>query len=263
VADRKSRNQHKDLFPVLQEVNGRQCQDKKLVVESAPANDMFPAKAKIEAEITHSFLIAIDGNFNACSKQEFKIIQSFVIRQIILLMASPLYQWLLIPCFGLMAAKVGGYQPMPTSQQIHPYYVSVVEINHNSGDKTLEISCKIFTNDFEATLERNYKTKIDLTHPADKAAIDRFVSDYIRKRLSLKVDGKPVALSYVGFESQEEAVLSFFQVDNVPGLKRLDITNSILHDFSDQQINIIHCTVAGKRQSTKLDYPNTNAGFDF
>ena len=36
----------------------------------------------------------------------------------------------------------------------HPLYISVTEINHNSKDKILEVSCKIFTNDFETVLEK-------------------------------------------------------------------------------------------------------------
>ncbi|HEY1872381.1 MAG TPA: DUF6702 family protein [Chitinophagaceae bacterium] len=150
-----------------------------------------------------------------------------------------------------------------TNGSNHPYYVSVVEINHNATDKTLEISCKIFTNDFEETLEKNYKTRVDLVNPADKAAMDKLVSDYIKKHLSLQVDSKQVNFSYVGFEKEDEAIYSYFQIDNVASLKKLNVVNSILHDFSDQQINIVHCIVGGKRQSTKLDYPKTDASFQF
>jgi len=182
-------------------------------------------------------------------------------------MASSEYKWLNICCFlfsimqgACSEAKAGAPTPIRT---FHPYYISVVEINHNATDKTLEISCKIFTNDFETTLEKNYKTKIDLSNPKDKASTDKWITDYIKKHLSIKVDGKGVNLSYLGFEKDEEAVFSYFQVDNVANVKRVNVSNSLLHDFSDQQINIIHCSVGGRRQSTKLDYPNTEAGFQF
>jgi hypothetical protein len=42
----------------------------------------------------------------------------------------------------------------------HPIYVSVTEIQHNAKDKTLEISCKIFTSDFEAILKSKTKSSI-------------------------------------------------------------------------------------------------------
>ena len=177
-------------------------------------------------------------------------------------MVTSVYKWFLVPGFLFLVGwtKSGKFIQRTA---FHPYYISVVEINHNPTDKTLEISCKIFTNDFETTLEKNYKTKVDLVNPPDKAAMDKLVNDYIKKHLSIKADSKAVNFSYIGFEKQDEAVYSYFQVDNIPSVKKVDVTNSILHDFSDQQINIIHCTVGGKRQSDKLDYPKTEASFQY
>jgi len=149
------------------------------------------------------------------------------------------------------------------SSSIHPYYLSVVELNHNATDKTLEISCKIFANDLESTLEKNYKSKIDLTSSKDKVTADKWISDYITKHLSIKADDKPASFSYLGYEKEDEAIYSYFEVKNISSVKRIDIINSLLHDFSDQQINIIHCVVGGKRQSTKLDFPKTEASFSF
>ncbi len=45
----------------------------------------------------------------------------------------------------------------------HPFYVSVTEINHNAKEQTLEISCKMFAEDLEEILKKNYKTAIDLS----------------------------------------------------------------------------------------------------
>jgi hypothetical protein len=184
-------------------------------------------------------------------------------------MVTSVYKWWSISLF-IFLLPVEMFQtwavsrfPLQGVRGHHPYYISVVEINHNPADKTLEISCKIFTNDFETTLEKNYKTKVDLVNPPDKSAMDKLVNDYIKKHLSIRADGKAVSFSYVGFEKEDEAVYSYFQVDNVPSVKKIEVTNSILHDFSDQQINIIHCTVGGKRQSDKLDYPKTDASFQF
>src|SRR4030095_6228534 len=208
---------------------------------------MFPTQAKIEAKSTHnSFLSAVVkcSNFNAFCKQRVKIIQSFANEKIIFSMVVSIHKWFLVPCFLFLVPSL---KPAPIESLYHPYYISVIEINHNQTDKTLEISCKIFTNDFETTLEKNYKTKVDLVNPPDKSAMDKLVSDYIKKHLSIRADNKTANLSYVGFEKEEEAVYSYFQVDHVPTVKKIDVTNSILHDFSDQQINIIHCTVGGKR----------------
>ncbi len=145
----------------------------------------------------------------------------------------------------------------------HPFYVSVTEIEHNSKDKTLEISCKIFSDDFEKTLRKNCNCKVDLLHPADKAAMDQLVSDYVKKHLSLKINNKNVVINYLGYESIDESVYSYWQVDGVQKISQIEVKNNLLYDYNQQQVNVVHVTVMGKRKSSRLNYPNTKVGFKF
>lgn len=189
-------------------------------------------------------------------------------------MAAILYKWFLVSCFGFLAgpSHSGASVPFADSKNFsnvtfkntyHPFYVSVTEINHNAKDKTLEISCKLFAEDLEEILNKNYKTEVDFSLAKDKAAFDKLIPDYISRHFALAVDGKPVKLSYVGFEQDKESAYCYFQVDNVASVKKLDIGNSILYDFNDGQINIMHAVVNGKRHSTKLNYPDKQVSLSF
>lgn len=53
MPNRKCRNQYQDLFPVFNYIDGRQCQDKKLVVQCISADYMLPTKPEIKRKITH------------------------------------------------------------------------------------------------------------------------------------------------------------------------------------------------------------------
>jgi hypothetical protein len=152
---------------------------------------------------------------------------------------------------GLIAAKP------------HPFYVAVTEINQNAAEKTLEISCKFFADDLEQTLEKEYKTPLNIVSAKDKSLFDKYIPDYIGRHLQLSVDGKPAKLSFIGFEKEKESAYAYFEVQNVAAVKALDASNTLLHDFATDQINILHVTVGGKRQSTKLDYPASKASFRF
>ena len=166
-------------------------------------------------------------------------------------MASILYKWLFV--FSLTASL----------HHHHPIFVSVTEINHNLSGKTLEISCKIFTDDFEQTLRQQYKQKIDLLDPGYKKAMNILVSEYIQKHLHLKVDEKNVALQFLGFEQQEEGVISYFQVNNVATVKKLMVTDNILYESRPQQMQIIHVMVNGERKSSRLNNPEETVSFLF
>jgi hypothetical protein len=182
-------------------------------------------------------------------------------------MAARLFKWLLfsIVCFIALtplkaASSCFSRGPQPG---LHPFYIAVTEIEHNAREKSLEISCKIFAEDFEEILKKNYGTVVDLGAEKDKAALDKYIPDYIGHHLKLRIDGKPVNLGFVGFERDRESAYCYFQVDNISSVKKMEVQNSLLHDFTDKQINIVHVVVEGKRQSTKLDYPSSLASFNF
>ncbi|HEY6901858.1 MAG TPA: DUF6702 family protein [Puia sp.] len=170
-------------------------------------------------------------------------------------MAASLFKWF---STAVLTLFLGAFRPAP-----HPLYITVTEINHNAKDRTLEISCKIFTNDFEAALEKMTRVKVDLSGVKDKAANDKLIDDYIGRHLRLKVDGKAVSLHYVGSEKQEDGTWSYFQVNDVAAVRRLDVVNDLLYETFNQQINIMHVTVGGQRKSTRLDYPDATADFQY
>jgi U3 small nucleolar RNA-associated protein 14 len=168
-------------------------------------------------------------------------------------MASILFKWLLI----------GGMVLNPTVATYHPIFVSVTEIEHNAKDKTLEISTKIFTDDFEKTLHSTYKTYVDLLKPKDKNAMNKLVADYVQKHLLIKADGKAAVLQFLGYEQDEEGIVSFYQVNNIATVKKLEITDNILFEYKKEQISIIHTTVNGNKKSTKLVNPDEKVSFEF
>jgi hypothetical protein len=141
--------------------------------------------------------------------------------------------------------------------------VSVTEINHNAKDRTLEISCKIFTNDFEEALHKLSGSKVDLSSAKDKTALDKVINTYIADHLKLKVDGKSVTLQFIGTEKESEGTWCYFQVSDIAALKKIEITNTILYEVFEAEINIIHVIVNGNRQSTKLTNPESQASFTF
>lgn len=171
-------------------------------------------------------------------------------------MAGILYKWLMI-------CSLSFFYNTSHIQTAHPYFVSVTEIDHNAKEKILEISCKIFTDDFEKTLRQNYKTQVDLLKPKDKEAMNKLVSDYVIKHLQLSVNGKPVTLQYLGYEQEEEGIQSYYQVNNVPAVSRIDVVDNILYDYKKEQIGIIHTVVNGNRKSTRLNNPGDKASFEF
>jgi len=176
-------------------------------------------------------------------------------------MVAIFYKWLMMCSWIVLSVHDSNQSSF--GKHPHPFYIAVTEINLNTSDKTLEVSCKMFADDLEQTIEKNNHAQLDISSDKDKPSFDKFIPAYVKNHLTLAVDGKATNLSYIGFEKEKESAYCYFQVENISSLKRIDVFDSLLHDFTTDQINIIHVTVNGKRQSTKLDYPEKNASFSF
>ena len=182
-------------------------------------------------------------------------------------MATSFYKWLALPLFsmglwfnGVPGLKIqnGGYATA------HPIHISTVEINHNAADKSLEITCKIFWDDFESILtKKNNNKRVDLTNEKNLQENNKLVAAYINSHLTITVDGKPLTLSFVGFEKEDVVVYSYLEVPNITSLKNVSINDNLMHDMFDDQTNIVHVIFNGNRKSTKLDYPATVAKIEF
>jgi hypothetical protein len=147
----------------------------------------------------------------------------------------------------------------------HPFFMSVTEMEYNAKEKSVEVICKIFTDDFEKTLRiANAKAKVDLygTNKKD-ATMDKMVNNYISNHLKIAINGKLQNLNYIGFEIIEEAANCYFEIENIASIKNIVIENDLLYEYKKEQFGIMHATVSGKTKSTKIANPTKKASFEF
>jgi len=138
----------------------------------------------------------------------------------------------------------------------HPFHVSASEIEYNSKTQRLEISTKIFTDDFESVLSRVYKTTVDFSNKAAKNRLNDLVTRYITTHLSIRSNGRLQALTFFGWEVDHEAVYVYTTADAVSfSTRHITVENTILYELFEDQMNIVHFIVNGTRKSSKLAYP--------
>jgi hypothetical protein len=183
-------------------------------------------------------------------------------------MVTLFFKWWLVPVLGLGLFLNTGNNTKAFREKaikLHPIHISTVEIEHNAADKNLEITCKIFWDDFETVLTKvNSRNKrVDLTNEKSLADNNKLVPAYITSHLSLIIDGRPVILNFVGFEKEDAVIFSYLEVPGISSVQKISITNNLMHDMFDDQVEIIHVVVNGNRKSTKLEYPAKNVELIF
>jgi hypothetical protein len=145
----------------------------------------------------------------------------------------------------------------------HPFFVSVIDIQHNQKEASIEISVRTFTDDLEKMILKESNVKLDLSDPKQKTKADAMVNQYIQKKISLAANGAKVNMEYIGFEIQSESTWSYFEVKNVKQLKQLNVFCELLFGINPQQINIFHVTSGGNRKSYELAAPKNSTQFIF
>ncbi|HEX8277823.1 MAG TPA: DUF6702 family protein, partial [Segetibacter sp.] len=104
-------------------------------------------------------------------------------------------------------------------------------------------------------LRKNCNCKIDLVNPSIKTEMDKQISAYILKHLQIKVDGRSQRLEFNGYQQEEESTWNYFEIKNIEQVKKIDVNNTLLHDYREEQINMLHLKVNGKELTDKLDFP--------
>jgi len=64
-----------------------------------------------------------------------------------------------------------------------------------------------------------------------------------------------VQLTYLGFEINKEATNIYLESEKIPAPKKVEVDVSLLHNIFNDQLNIVHITVAGVRKSGRVDFP--------
>ena len=96
---------------------------------------------------------------------------------------------------------------------------------------------------------------LDLLDEKVKPAMGKLVDDYVQKHLKIAVDGKLVPLKFLGFEKIDEGIYSYYQADNITNPKKIEVTDNVLLEYNEQQMNIVHVIVDGNHEKRMLDLP--------
>ena len=164
--------------------------------------------------------------------------------------------------FTLFFVLLFGVLPFSTST-LHPLHVCTTEISFNSKQKSMEILCKLFTDDFENALRKQNKTKIDLTAPILHNEMDGIIKKYIQNHLKININNQKKAPNYIGYEIDREVVNVYMEIEPAKPFEKINIEDTILYEFFEDQMNIVHVEISGKRKSGRLNNPNSQLEFKF
>ena len=127
-----------------------------------------------------------------------------------------------------------------SAEILHPVHIAITQVDYNSTTGSLEVTHKIYIDDFESALELHTDKDFKLGTEREMENSDKYVQEYIEKQFKLTVNGKEIAPVYVGRENDLDAIWIYQEVKNVGELKDIKLHNALLLDLYDDQKNILH-----------------------
>ncbi len=135
------------------------------------------------------------------------------------------------------------------SVTVHKFYVSIYQVNYAQEKKMLQITSRIFVDDLNSILKDKYNKKTLLGETNESADDVILMKKYLTENFILKINGQVKPVHFLSKEMEGNVLICYYNIKDVSKIKTLEIQNTVLLDFTDEQQNIVHTSIYDKKQS--------------
>ena len=132
---------------------------------------------------------------------------------------------------------------------IHPYYVSTLDIDYRPDREALQITMRVFTDDWQLMLNTHYDKSLRLDPDTNEEQMLIHSTDYLLQYLELNLNDTYVNPSVLGREYHDDQLVLYLEVMGVVELQTLAVSNRILFAELEGQQNIVRIKTPSKRKS--------------
>lgn len=124
---------------------------------------------------------------------------------------------------------------------LHEFHVSKCQIEYVETEQSLQISMHIFIDDLEEALRQRGKDQLFICTKREAKEAEQYLIDYLRNRISIKVNEQKVDFNFVGKEISDglAAVWCYLEVKGIDQLSQLEISNKLLQEVFEDQKNLM------------------------
>lgn len=124
----------------------------------------------------------------------------------------------------------------------HKFYLSVTQVYYKESQNALQITMRIFTDDFDAQLEQAYghQCRLDTDKESDRAG--DYIESYTTERFVIYLDGERQKLSFLGWKYDMDQTVVYLELPQ-SGFKKarsIGVQNKLLLGAFEEQKNMTH-----------------------
>ncbi len=141
--------------------------------------------------------------------------------------------------------------PLVAFAAAHKFYISVTNITYSEKVKALQITTRIFIDDFDKLLEERYGITAQLATEQESDRASDYIEKYVRAKFTVRINGKDAQFRFLGKKYDNDLLICYLEVPKVvfSDIKSIEIQNELLMDIFEEQQNIVHFKLNDQRKS--------------
>ena len=139
--------------------------------------------------------------------------------------------------------------PLLAFTGVHKYYMSVTQIDYIEDKQSVQVTSRIFIDDFERLLRERYDESITLASKEEPKTVDLFIERYLKEKLKIKINNEDAELIFIGKEYDTDIVKCYLEIEDVKQIKTFEVYNKVLFDLFEDQQNIVKTKINSKQKS--------------
>lgn len=130
----------------------------------------------------------------------------------------------------------------------HAYHSTITELRYNPAKKQLELSVKVFTDDFEKAISQGQPKTVSLTELGPRPLV--LADAYFQRTLQIStVAGARLPMQVLGMQAENDGYWFYCKVALPGPVAGIRLRQAVLIDAFSDEMNIVNVEANGKKQS--------------
>lgn len=134
------------------------------------------------------------------------------------------------------------------SLALHAYHSTLTELRYNPAKKQLELSVKVFTDDFEKAISQGQPAAVSLTDAGPRPLT--LATAYVQRTLQIRTPaGAPLQVQVLGLQHENDGYWLYCKVPLPGPLTGIQLRQAMMLEAFGDEMNIVNIEANGKKQS--------------
>jgi len=144
----------------------------------------------------------------------------------------------------------------------HPVHVSIINVDYYSEKNEMDVSFKIFTDDFQLLFIHLYQIKVDFNTKEEYSHAKDKIDQYLNSHFQIINKGEKYELKFVEIKKNEDSIWFKYKIEGIKPQNKITLVNTVLLDLYMDQKNLVLFKSGETEKGYRFDFKNREYNID-